>query len=145
MILWPFGSELRKPRIINDGAHLGDNPMSHRWRATWDHGDGEWYSTSICLTPHKVVRVTRCGVWIELLPGGKTRWVFNDRRQAWAKPTRAEALESIAIRLSHWSHRLRNDVDRVMEAAYALKEIAPQHACDANAALSHWQMMENAE
>lgn len=131
-------TEDRKPRphvyTRDDLATLGDHPEKHRWRATWDRS-----SEGVCgveLHAYPVVRHTPCGVWLDIdafRSGGqwsledyhRHQWVANHSGRSFAKPTRREALESLAIRLSRWANRVRNSAIEVKEAADVMQHLRP--------------------
>jgi len=147
-ILTPFNvEEYLTPRLLQgprDGVELGDNADTHRWRAFWEHAWNEGEPTHILLRPYRVIRKTPYGAWIDpdshghLIAGvwewntenqpQKPRWVSNNGAQAWAKPTREEALISITIRLCRWSQLLRSNAEKAMKSAKAIETLFPERA-----------------
>lgn len=140
---------------------LGDDPASHRWRAQWSYTwDGE--CDGIMLTAHQVLKATRCGVWITQYSSRKPRWVDgatvldwepfepwmkrrfvnNGSMQAWAKPTREEAMHSLGIRLTRWTTNIRKEVEKARAAAHALLKLRPDDAFLANTALDNLKGIE---
>lgn len=130
---------------------LGDYPEKHRWRAQWEDSFGDRRIAGIALTAHPVVRRTPCGAWIDPFAYSQAthqpweegspanewvttadrrlwKWVSDDGGQAWAKPTREDAIRSIAIRLTRWATKLRNDNEKLTEAAAALRTLRPDLA-----------------
>jgi len=128
------------PRIVDAYREFEgvDDPDHIRWRATWYRDSSTGLPVGIVLTPYPVARKTPCGAWVdplayrqatkqpwekgapasEWLLSDKEMWKFvHDRSGAsWAKPTRAEALRSLGIRLTRWSAKVRRDVERVNAA-----------------------------
>ena len=153
MGLFPFGSSLSAyaPSITQYGFDdLGDNPSSHRWRAQWVFC---WAGRckGISLSAHPVLRATPCGVWINadgyrqatkqpwedgapgeewvpFEPWMKKRFVMDGSGQAWAKPTREEALHSLAIRLTRWTANISSAADKAASAASVLQVLRPSDA-----------------
>lgn len=123
---------------------FGDDLRTHRWRATWDKNwDGN--VQGILVTPYAVVKNTECGAWIDphsywhgewnlCLPEGH-RWVRNDSGQAWAKPTRQLAVESLIYRHKRWSSRILNDIIYFYQASKALGGLFPDETRHVEAAL----------
>lgn len=129
---------------------LGDNPSAHRWRAQWVFG----YTgrcEGISLSAHPVLRATPCGVWINadgyrqatkqpweegapdkewvpFQPWMKKRFVMDGSGQAWAKPTREEALHSLAIRLTRWTANISSVAEKAGSAASVLRVLRPSDA-----------------
>jgi len=115
-----------------------DAPDLIRWRAFWDKEPSSNRYAGIFLQCFPVVRKTHYGAWIDpeayrcltRQPWQEgalaNEWVLSNARHhklvydgsgsAWAKPTRAEALRSLGIRLMRWSAAVRRDVDRVNDA-----------------------------
>lgn len=112
-----------------------ENPDLVRWRAWWDWDAYGETLHGIELRCYPVIKVTPLGAWIacssihhgEWVLSGQKRWVSNDGGQAWAKPTKADALFSIAYRFSRWGTRLSNDINRYMTVAHALTELMPNN------------------
>lgn len=137
-----------KPKIVQawNQEDLGDDPDHHRWRAswydTWDHEHcGGRKVVGILLAAYPVTRLTPCGAWIdkaswrENIPAGRqwkftgqTRWVSDDGGAAFAKPTRDEALHSIAYRLMRWNQKTQRDVRRLRQAAIVCNALLPEIA-----------------
>jgi hypothetical protein len=120
---------------------LGDVPDSHRWRAQWFRGVYDGDPVGIIVQAHPVLRLTPKGAWI--YPYGDVgnvffandrqqrlvrRWVSNDGSSAWAKPTREEALHSLAVRLERWATHVRDDLDKILESADAIERLVPELA-----------------
>ena len=125
---------------------LGDSPEQHRWRAWWRR-DYSGSTTGIELVAYPVIRATECGVWIdeyawrdatkqpweEGAPGyqwhhgnkPKKRLILNGSGAGWAKPTRDEAVRSLAMRLTRWASFVARDVERVVTAASAMQKLRP--------------------
>ena len=100
-----------------------DDPDAVRWRAFWRSDSSVKSADGIVLACFPVVRKTRCGAWIEreatwhgdhwhFWASSDPKFVYDGSLSAWAKPTRAEALKSLGIRLKRWGSRLRSDVER---------------------------------
>jgi len=128
------------PRVLDAYKEFEgvDDPDRIRWRATWHLSYSTGLPAGIELTPYPVARKTPCGAWVDTYayrqatkqpwedgaPGNewnlsdKGLWKFvHDRSgSAWAKPTRAEALRSLGVRLMRWSVKTRRDVERVNAA-----------------------------
>ncbi len=114
---------------------MPDDPVSLRWRAWWDRSYDRTVR-GIEAKCYPVVRTTPKGAWIdphayrngdewsqpykELL-----RWVSNDGGQAWAKPTQADALNSLVERYRRWASRIGGDIDYFVQASEALKVLMP--------------------
>lgn len=126
---------------------LSDDPEKHRWRAHWedtyDHGnEGGYRVCGILLIAYPVLRKTPKGAWIDrsslarMAPGGevtwdfsgRTRWVSDDGAMAFAKPTREQALHSLAYRLMRWHQKSLRDLRRVHQAAAMCRDLLPQYA-----------------
>ena len=152
------------PTISSFGYEdLGDDPTTHRWRAQWEtNGEGIW------LVAYPVIKTTPCGAWInehsyreatkqpweegapdkQWVPyreGMKKRFVHNNSGQAWAKPTKEEALHSLAIRLCRWTSNIRREVNRARAAAETLRKLRPQEADFAQTAINNLKGIENEE
>jgi hypothetical protein len=115
-----------------------DDPERIRWRAIWDSNYTNGLPGGIFMECYPVVRKTRCGAWIDphayrqatkqpweegapvrewnLSDKSLHRFVHDGSGSAWAKPTRADALHSLGVRLTRWSARARHDVERVNAA-----------------------------
>ena len=160
-LLTAFGLVKSVPSISSFGYEdLGDDPTTHRWRAQWEtDGDG------ISLVDFPVIKLTPCGAWInehsfreatkqpweegapdkQWVPyreGMKKRFVHNNSGQAWAKPTKEEALHSLAIRLCRWTDNIRREVDRARAAAETLRKLRPQEKDFAKAAINNLKGIE---
>ena len=160
----PFGKVKVEPSIQSYGYEdLGDNPATHRWRAQWSYN---YYGScdGIYLTAHPVLKLTPCGAWIaeysyrqatkqpweEGAPAmewvidssGKKRFIHNNSGQGWAKPTREEALHSLAIRLTRWTNNIRREVEKARSAANALMALRPQEADFAKTAINNLKGIE---
>jgi hypothetical protein len=115
-----------------------DAPNEFRWRAQWHEYSLDDSPMCIALQAYPVDSVTRCGAWVRpdaFWSGGgwepkrdweRCRWVSNTGGAAWAKPTREEALHSLAVRLTRWTGRVARDVRRVKAATEALRMLRPQ-------------------
>ena len=160
-MLFPFGKIEIAPAIYCYGFEdLDDNPATHRWRAQWSYTyQGE--CDGIQLHAYPVLKTTRCGVWInqdsyreatkqpweEGAPAKdwvpfqpswmKKRFINNNSGQGWAKPTREEAMHSLAIRLTRWASHIRRDVEKAQSAAEVLLKLRPQEDYLSKAALQH--------
>jgi len=119
-------------------ANLPEAPSLHRWRAYWSE-------YGIELRAYPVTRLTPCGAWInvdayreygewEFADWHTLRWVANDSNRAWAKPTREDAIKSLAVRLTRWSQKLVNESERILRAVNALRTIRPELATYADTA-----------
>jgi hypothetical protein len=123
------------PRIVDAYREFEgvDDPDRIRWRATWHRSHDTGLPVGIELTPYPVARKTPCGAWVDphayyarTYRDAQHEWKLSDKRlwkfvhdrsgSAWAKPTRAEALRSLGIRLCRWSSAVRRDVERVNAA-----------------------------
>lgn len=125
-----------------DDEYDRDDPSVTRWRAQWESNmDGMPYAIGLYAYP--VLRVTPMGAWIaeinswrpgdgwlmaNRIPDAPKRWVSNTGRQAWAKPTRDEALLSLIARLNIWSDRARHERRRILAAAATLEAVLPTFA-----------------
>lgn len=141
-----------RPKLeIREGygmTDLGDNPETHRWRAWWDTSyDG--IVAGIELRAYPVVCLTPAGAWIDTIAGRqaskqpweegapahewvfygagprKEKWMADGSGSAWAKPTRDEAVRSLAVRLTRWTGHLARDVKRARQCAEALAALRP--------------------
>lgn len=150
-----------EPSIYDyEGAELGDNPETHRWRAGWCF-DWDGQCAGIELTPYPVIKLTRCGAWInehgtrqatkqpweegapakawvpfnpELMT---KRFINNNSSAGWAKPTREEALNSLSIRLCRWTDHIRRDAERAKKAIMALQKLRPQDELSVKVSLNN--------
>lgn len=128
-------------------AHdFGDDMRAHRWRATWDK-TWEGKVQGILVTPYAVVKNTECGAWIGplsywqgewnlCLPEGH-KWVRNDSGQAWAKPTRQLAIDSLIYRHKRWASRILNDIIYFRDVTNALGALFPDEAEHVKRALAN--------
>lgn len=136
-MLLPFAVE--EPEVKIRYAEFDDDPSAIRWRAWWD-SKGE-IIRGIQVTAYPVLKVTPAGAWIDphayhhgewvTLKNSK-RWVSNDGGSAWAKPTKADAVASIAIRHKRWISHAYGDVGYLLAATYALEKLLPafKEQCD---------------
>lgn len=129
-------------------AHdFGDDMRAHRWRATWDKTWDDKVQ-GIVVTPYAVVKNTECGAWIDphsywhgewdLCSPDVHRWVRNDSGQAWAKPTRQIAIDSLIYRHKRWASRILNDIIYFRDVTNALGILFPdenQHMVQSLSAL----------
>lgn len=139
-----FSLELTKVPTIHCYGYddLGDDPLSHRWRATWEQdGFGIW------LQAYPVIRTTPTGVWIAkhayrqatkqpwedgapanewVYRAEERRWISNKSGASYAKPTKDDAIKSLAIRLTRWTCRIKAEYDRAMSAAETLASLRPE-------------------
>jgi len=136
---------------------LGDDPLLHRWRATWEaDGSGIW------LQAFPVIRNTPTGAWIAKYayreatkqpwedgapakgwncdPNFK-RWISNKSGASYAKPTKDDAIKSLAIRLTRWTCRIKAEYDRAMVATETLKELRPELSSYAETAKKNLSVM----
>lgn len=129
-----------------------DDPAKHRWRAGWGwhtfYSGMVEPPPDIFLRAYPVMKITPCGVWISTKSyvgqvdfaadpehdryawriydaddPSRWRWVSNDGAQAWAKPTREEAVHSIVIRLSRWAPLVSRDMRKVRGAAETVERL----------------------
>lgn len=128
-------AEPKPPELAIRYAHdFSDDMRAHRWRASWDktwHGKVQ----GILITPYAVVKNTECGAWIDphsywhgewnLCAHDGCKWVRNDSGQAWAKPTRQLAIESLIYRHRRWSSRILNDIIYFRDVTNALGVLFP--------------------
>lgn len=167
-MLKPFDADLNKPQIWYNEPDLAetDDPDNIRWRAFWDRDYSTGLPNGIQMYAYPVVRKTPEAAWINTNPLRQLkRWdedkrvyewsndyqtlklVYDRSGSAWAKPTRAEALRSLGVRLTRWSVKVERDVKRVNAAcdvAAALLSAptfagAPEHTvfCDSAPASDH--------
>lgn len=141
--------------LHNRSPDLGDDPSSHRWRASWVTSWGDDIISGINLDAYPVLRLTPTGAWVDPhayrqatkqpwedgAPGlewithrHSKRWVGNSSGSAWAKPTQEAAIRSIAIRLMRWAQKCANDHAKVMAAVETLQAIRPDMKSHAEAA-----------
>lgn len=115
---------------------IPEDPETLRWRAWWDGTFDA--ATQIEMKAYPIVGRTRCGVWIDpeayYTPSSwvmglkkNRRWVSNNAASSWAKPTHAEALTSLFVRLDRWSSRLCGDIIKVLNAADLVVKVSPDH------------------
>jgi len=114
---------------------FGDAPASHRWRAWWSAGTGDWRDgLGIELRCYPVVKPTGAGDWVaHHAYWNGANWknitaaklVMNGSGSAWAKPTQEFAVRSLAVRLSRWFEIQRNSVHRLKAAAVTLQKLRP--------------------
>jgi hypothetical protein len=128
---------------------IPEDPDSIRWRAWWS--DKVCFpagcAAGIELACYPVIRKTKCGAWIdpyayrqatkqpwedgapamEWAPHieGALRWVSDNSGQSWAKPTREEAVRSLAIRLSRHARNVQNSRDKIARRAAVLENLRP--------------------
>lgn len=120
---------------------LKDDPAIYRWRAQWDRGVFEGDPCGIIVQAHPVLRLTSKGAWIYPYAAVGSvifandrqqrlvrRWVSNDGCSAWAKPTREQAIHSLAVRLERWATHVRNDLDKILESSAAIERLVPELA-----------------
>jgi len=122
------GVKNSKPAITQHGFDdLGDDPSKHRWRAFWE-GDG------INLQAFPILKQTACGVWIcnysirwngQWDLAGPKRFIHNKSGQGYAKPTREEAMYSLAVRLTRWTNNIRRETERAEASIAALRALRP--------------------
>lgn len=136
-MLKPFSANPHEPQIWYNEPDLAetDDPERIRWRAFWDRDYSTGLPSGIQMYAYPVVRKTPEAAWINTSPLRQLkRWdegekvyewnndyqtlklVYDRSGSAWAKPTRAEALRSLGIRLTRWSQKARRDVERVNAA-----------------------------
>lgn len=141
-----LSAEPKLPELEIRYTHDFDDDMKmHRWRATWDRN---WYRNilGILVTPYAVVKNTECGAWIDpysywhggwcLSPSEAHKWVRNDSGQAWAKPTRQLAIESLIYRHKRWHSRILNDIIYFRDVTSALGIMFPDKSEQARHALA---------
>lgn len=123
----------RAPELtIDTYRNMENDPETIRWRAGWS-SDYSNEVEGIELRAYPVIRRTPQGAWVDphayhhgawQLSGSK-RWVSDTGGAAWAKPTKEDALFSIAYRFSRWSSRLHNDINYYFAVAHALGVLLP--------------------
>lgn len=142
-----FEEDFIEPKIVHAYGHaeLGDNPESHRWRASWydtyDQATGGSKVIGIALAAYPVLKLTECGAWI-----GKSsyrefrgkeitwpwtderRWVSNNSGASFAKPTQDQALHSVMYRLMRWHSKTMQDVRRLRSAGRVAHALLPELA-----------------
>ena len=129
----------KKPEICcfpTELEYKGDDPDRWRWRAMWDREYDTNRVIGVALEAFPVVKRTPQGAWIcpyahltneggedgssavhyWVTEGLPTRWVSDHGGSAWAKPTRAEALRSLVVRLQRWEMHLRRAIDGFNQA-----------------------------
>lgn len=151
--------------VLSPEIHLSydlpEDPEKLRWRAWWS--DKVYFPTGqtagIELVCYPVIRKTKCGAWIDPHPyrqatkqpweegapamdwaphtEGTLRWVSDNSGQSWAKPTREEAIQSLAIRLSRHARNVRESLDKIAERAATLETLRPDLADYALSARNH--------
>ena len=139
--------------VLSPGIYLSydlpEDPEKLRWRAWWS--DKVYFPTGqsagIELVCYPVIRKTNCGAWIDPHPyrqatkqpweegapamewaphtEGALRWVSDNSGRSWAKPTREDAIRSLAIRLSRHAANVRNSRDKIAERAATLENLRP--------------------
>lgn len=121
-----------EPKLeVLSSPDLPEDPAKLRWRARWN-ADRDIVS-GICLECFPVLKVTTAGAWIDphayhhgiFHMSGQKRWVSNDGGAAWAKPTKEEALLSIAIRYVRWASRIASDIAYFRACGHVLGELMP--------------------
>lgn len=145
-------------------ADLGDNPDTHRWRAWWATSYDN-IVTGVELLAYPVTGLTPSGAWIDTIAGRqaskqpweegapgyewafyaaprKDKWMANGSGSAWAKPTRDEAVRSLAVRLTRWTGHLARDVKRARQCAEALAKLRPDLPSYADKALLNLRAAE---
>jgi len=125
------------PSVSQAGpSDWGDNP-GLRWRATWNKSyDDE--VIGVLVTPYPVIKDTPQGAWIDpyaywhgewnLSASTLHRWVSNNGGQAWAKPTRKAAIDSLIYRHRRWSSRILNDIIYFRDVTNVLGALFPDEA-----------------
>jgi hypothetical protein len=142
-------AQTKKTPVLNyadyDYEALGDDDTKHLWRAHWRRGYGDQTLSGILLSAYPVVKHTEHTALIcqdayymrgygggttgwEIKPWMKTKRVYIGSNQSWAKQTRKEAIDSLAIRLTRWANNVSRDVRKVVEAAEILAELSPENA-----------------
>lgn len=113
--------------------YLIDKPDEVRWRAAWNK-DWEGEVKGIELRCYPVIKTTPQGAWIDQYAyhngawklSGQKRWVSNDGGQAWAKPTRSDAVNSIAYRYQRWASRMQRDINYFRACGQVLGVLMPE-------------------
>lgn len=151
--------------VLSPEIHLSydlpEDPEKLRWRAWWDDTPyfGSDAPAGIALVCYPVIRKTKCGAWIDPHPyrqaakqpweegapamdwaphiEGTLRWVSDNSGQSWAKPTREEAIQSLAIRLSRHARNVRNSMNKIAERAAVLETLRPDLGDYALSARNH--------
>lgn len=139
-MLEPFDVATAAPQITYAYRDLEevDDPARIRWRAMWDSNYNDGLPGGIYMQCYPVVRKTSEAAWIDphayrlatkqpweegapayewnLSDPSNHKLVYDRSGSAWAKPTRAEALRSLGVRLTRWSVKVERDVKRVNAA-----------------------------
>lgn len=124
-----------------------DDANQMRWRAYWNkayNGDVR----GVIVKPYPVIKTTPQGAWIDPLAywhgvwnfSDKSlhKWVSNDGGQAWAKPTRQIAIDSLIYRHRRWASRILNDIIYFRDVTNVLGILFPhenQHVAQSLSAL----------
>lgn len=74
----------------------------------------------LCMS-YKIVKRTRCGVWIEFYAGSKRKFVNMQKHKKWACETEAEALESLKRRRERYLAILEDRIERTRIELDALR------------------------
>lgn len=129
--------ELPPVPAITYQHNWSDDADQMRWRAYWDKS---YYGEirGVIVKPYPVIKTTPQGAWIDplaywhgvwnLSDKALHKWVSNDGGQAWAKPTRQIAIDSLIYRHKRWSSRILNDIIYFRNVTNALGALFPQEA-----------------
>ena len=125
---------------------LSDDPLTHYWRAEWYYPFNDDSPVSIQLIAYGVYKTTMKGAWIDptsWLNIGRynddgsvvRKWNFGDKynhkfvitgsRRSKFKPTKDEAIKSLAIRLNRRAGRAVREMRRLTSCAFAYETLFP--------------------
>ena len=125
---------------------LGDDPASHYWRAEWYYPFNDDSPVSIQLVAFGVYKENMKGAWIDPTSwlnigqynddGSVVRkWNFGDKRNhkfvitgsgsSKFKPTKDEAIKSLAIRLNRRAGRAVREMRSIAACAFAYETLFP--------------------
>jgi hypothetical protein len=130
-------SVINRTTYLNDAVifdaypTIVEEPSRIRWRA-WP------CEYAIELRPYPITKTNPASVWIDEhawfdgakwhLTTARPRLLMNNTRAAWAKPTRAEALQGLVIRTAKWGKHLSNDIQKARDRAKLIEHLLPEHA-----------------
>lgn len=134
LVYFPLDADTRFP----------DDPNLYRWRATWDN----WFPekpTGIILIPYPVLKKTNHGAWVDHRAYWSGEWVLSGHKKlvmdgsmsAWAKPTKDDAIHSLAHRLVRWSQKVADSHRKASASAHALRTLFPEYDNFAKCALEY--------
>ena len=127
-------SDIQGEPKIRYSLDMKDDMRVVRWRATWDRSyDGS--VIGVLVEPFPVVRNTEHGAWVDPYAYWHGEWNFSEKRchkwmrndsgQAWAKPTKESAIESLIYRHERWASRIANDVIYFHKVTAVLARLFP--------------------